>query len=151
MSKSAKQGGTDAPPQWPARMLRQGWIGVAFWMAFGLFLEGLLGYKTPSYLNEPQRRELFRLAHSHGTLLSMLLVLAALCGRSGLVGQTPRAARLALSAGALLLPAGFMLAGVWPYEGDPGLAIWMVPPAALLVIYGAITLATARGGGAAAD
>jgi hypothetical protein len=132
-------------------MLRQGWIGVAFWMAFGLFLEGLLGFKTPAYLNDPQRRELFRLAHAHGTLLSMLLVLAALCGRSGLVAQTPRAARLALCIGTLLLPVGFMLSGIWHYEGDPGLAIWLVPPAALLVIYGAITLAIARGGGAAAD
>ena len=119
-------------------------------MAFGLLLEGLLGYKTPAYLDDPQRRELLRLAHAHGTLLSLLLVAAALCGKSGLA-RAPRAARFALRAGALLLPFGFMLSGVWHYDGDPGLGIWLVPPAALLVIFGAFTLAVSRGGGAEAD
>src|SRR5215210_7744309 len=59
-------------PSWISGMLRQGWIGVACWMAVGLLLEGLLGYKAPGYLHDTQRRELFRLAHTHGTLLSMV-------------------------------------------------------------------------------
>lgn len=143
-------GGAAATSEWPARMMRQGWAGVAFWMAFGLLLEGLLGYKHPAYLDDPQRRELFRLAHAHGTLLSLMLIVAALCGRSGLARVT-RSAGFALRIGTLLLPLGFMLSGVWHYEGDPGPAIWLVPLAALLVIYGAVTLAVSVGDGAVDD
>ena len=149
MSKSV-DGSAVVPSGWPARMMRQGWAGVAFWMAFGLLLEGLLGYKNPSYLDDPQRREMFRLAHAHGTLLSLLLVAASLCGRGGLA-RAPRPARFALRTGTLLLPLGFMLSGVWHYEGDPGLGIWLVPPAALLVIFGVVTLAVSCGDGAQAN
>jgi hypothetical protein len=51
------------------------------WVTFGLLMEGLLGYKTPAYLLDSERRELFRLAHTHGTFLGLLLLIAAsLCG-----------------------------------------------------------------------
>jgi peptidoglycan/LPS O-acetylase OafA/YrhL len=107
-------------------------------MAVGLLLEGLIGYKAPVYLNDPQRRELFRLAHAHGTLLGVVLIAAALSSRY-LV--PPLAARFALRLGAVLMPSGFLLAGMWHPEGDPGPAIWLVPPGALLLIFGAIALA----------
>jgi hypothetical protein len=119
----------------------QGWASIAVWMAFGLLLEGLLGFKSPPYLDDLQRRELFRLAHTHGTFLGIVLVVAGLCGRRG--ADAPRAARLALRTGSLVMPLGFLLAGLWHPEGDPGLAIWLVPPGALLVIFGAITMAMA--------
>ena len=86
----------------------------------------------------PQRCELFRLAHSHGVLLNMLLIGAALCGRSR---QSPQIANLSLRIGSLLMPLGFLLAGIWHPEGDPGLAIWIVPPAALLLIFGTASTA----------
>jgi hypothetical protein len=123
-------------------MLQQGWISIAVWMVFGLLLEGLLGYKTPAYLQDEQRRELFRLAHTHGTFLGLVLIAAALCGPRFAL-QPPRAARIALHAGALVMPLGFLLAGLWHYESDPGMAIWLVPPAGLAVIFGAITCALA--------
>lgn len=129
----------------PARfdgLLRQGWIGVACWMAVGLLLEGLLGYKAPAYLSDPQRRELLRLAHTHGTLLSGALILAALTARQ--FGAPPRLAQLALQIGSVMMPMGFLLAGVWHPEGDPGLAIWLVPPGALLMIFGAVAMALGR-------
>ncbi len=124
------------------RMMLQGWASIAVWMAFGLLLEGLLGFKSPPYLDDLQRRELFRLAHTHGTFLGVVLVVAALCGRRA-AGAAPQAARLALRIGSLVMPLGFLLAGVWHPEGDPGLAIWLVPPGALLVIFGAIIMAMA--------
>lgn len=120
-------------------MLRQGWISVAVWMAVGLLLEGLLGYKAPGYLNDPQRRELFRLAHSHGTLLGIVLVAAALTAQR--FSLPPTLAQWALKLGAILMPVGFLLAGIWHPEGDPGLAIWLVPPGALLVIFGVVAMA----------
>ncbi len=119
-------------------MLRQGWVSVAVWMAVGLLLEGLLGYKAPSYLNDPQRRELFRLAHSHGTLLGVVLIVAALTAQR--FGAAPKLAQASLRIGAVMMPVGFLLAGVWHPEGDPGLAIWLVPPGALLVIFGAVAM-----------
>ncbi len=123
-------------------MLLHGWSSIAVWMVFGLLLEGLVGFKTPAYLQDDQRRELFRLAHTHGTFLGLVLVAAALCGPR-LAVPPPRAARVALRAGAFVMPFGFLLAGLWHYESDPGLAIWLVPPAALAVVFGAITYALA--------
>ena len=122
------------------RMIFQGWVSIALWMSVGLLLEGLLGYKIPAYLSDPQRRELFRLAHTHGTFLGLVLVAAALCAaRTGV--NPPRIARMALRVGSILMPVGFLLAGIWHPEGDPGPAIWIVPPAALMLIFGAIAIA----------
>lgn len=123
-------------------MILQGWVGLAIWMTFGLLLEGLLGYKIPDYLTDLQRRELFRLAHTHGTVLSIVLILAAISSRTFNI-FIPRAANLALRIGTILMPIGFLLAGIRHTESDPGLAIWLVPPAALLNIFGVISIALA--------
>jgi hypothetical protein len=137
--------------RWVKRALLQGWLSIAFWMSVGLLLEGLLGYKAPAYLQDAQRRELFRLAHAHGTLLGLIVVIA------GLVTQTvrlspPKYGRLALQIGAAVMPFGFLISGIWHYESDPGLGIWLVPPAALLVIFGIIAMAfAAREGKSTAD
>ncbi|MEN3333574.1 MAG: hypothetical protein V7641_2939 [Blastocatellia bacterium] len=132
-----------AAPVSPAdRLLRQGWASIAVWMSVGLLLEGLIGYKIPAYLNDPQRRELFRLGHTHGTLLGIVLIVAALVLQRR--PHVPKAALAALRIGALLMPAGFFVAGIWHTESDPGLAIWLVPPGALLVIYAAIAFTLAH-------
>ena len=120
----------------------QGWLSIAVWMGLGLLLEGFLGYKIPAYLQDQQRRELFRLAHTHGTFLGLLLVAAAVVIQR-LDISPPRAARAAIRLGAGIMPLGFLIAGVWHSEADPGLAIWLVPPAALLMIFGAVALALA--------
>jgi hypothetical protein len=93
-------------------------------------------------LQDEQRRELFRLAHTHGTFLGLVLIGAALCGRQFNLFPPP-AARIALRIGAVLMPLGFLLAGVWHYESDPGFAIWLVPPSALLLVFSAIAFALA--------
>ncbi|MBS1787322.1 MAG: hypothetical protein JST85_06360 [Acidobacteria bacterium] len=132
MSKEKRESDTTS-------MLRQGWISVALWMTVGLLLEGLLGYKAPGYLGDPQRRELLRLAHTHGTLLGVVLVVASLTAQR--FAAPPRLAQLGLQIGSVMMPVGFLLAGIWHPEGDPGLAIWLVPPGALLVIFGAVAMA----------
>lgn len=121
-------------------MLFQGWVSLAVWMAFGLLLEGLVGFKTPAYLQDDERRELFRLAHTHGTFLGLVLVLAAMCGQRFVVSLPP-ASRIALQIGSVLIPFGFLLGGIRHFESDPGLGIWLVPPGALLVIFGVTALA----------
>ena len=126
-------------------MLFQGWVSLAFWMVAGLLLESLMAYKTPAYLQDAVRRELFRLGHAHGTTLNLVLIVAALSGERFKV-QPARAAQLALRLGACLMPLGFLLAGIWHYESDPGLGIWLVPAGALLLIFGVISFALASWG-----
>jgi hypothetical protein len=111
-------------------------------MTFGVFLEGLLGFKTPSYLQDEQRRELFRLAHTHGTFLGLVLIAAAISGQR-FKFSPPRFAVIAFRLGATIMPIGFLLAGIWHYESDPGLAIWLVPPAALLLVFASVAFALA--------
>ena len=129
---------SDQPGRDLSGLLRQGWLSLALWMSVGLLLEGLLGYKIPAYLDDPQRRELLRLAHAHGTLLALVLVVAALWAEKRV---PPRAAVAGLRLGAAVMPLGFGLAGIWHPEGDPGPLIWAVPPAALLVIFGIFAIA----------
>lgn len=118
----------------------QGWLSLAFWMSFGLLLESLLAYKAPAYLDDPVRRELFRLAHAHGSLLGVVLVIAATWAR-GCGAQLSRLAAGALRFGALIMPLGFMAAGVSHSESDPGLAIWIVPAGALPLIFALFSIA----------
>ena len=135
---------SDVQP-WIRSSIVQAFVGIAVWMAFGLLLEGLIGYKTPLYLQDQVRRELFRLAHAHGTLLSLLLLGVALA-TDRLNLTLPKLAQMSIRVGVVILPVGFLAAGVWHYESDPGIAIWVVPIAALLVIFGviAVTLSALR-------
>jgi len=128
--------------QLSGRLAFQGWVSLLFWMSFGLLLETLMAYKSPGYLSDPQRRELFRLAHAHGALLGLVLVAAALWIQRAR-SKVSRLALLALRAGATVLPLGFLLAGVWHPESDPGLAIWLVPAGALSLIFALAAIAQA--------
>lgn len=130
-----------ANPEWSG-LLFQGWVSVAVWMAVGLLLEGLIGFKTPAYLQDDQRRELFRLAHTHGTFLGLLLVMAAFCSQRFNLSLSP-AVNISLRVGTLLIPFGFLIGGLWHFESDPGIGIWLVPPGALLVIFAVTALALA--------
>jgi hypothetical protein len=123
----------------PGGLLTQGWFSIALFMTFGLALEGMMGFKSPEYLGDPLRRELFTLAHTHGALFGLLLVAAGLTLRS-LDLVLPRPALAALRVGALLMPAAFFAAGLRHPEGDPGPAIWLAPAGGILVIYGVISL-----------
>ena len=128
-----------APATAPLRLLWQGWMTVAGWMTLGLLLEGLMAFKVPAYLGDAQRRELLRLAHAHGALLGLLLIAAASSMSRGVA--MPPVAQWALRTGTVLLPVGFLLAGIWHPEGDPGWGIWLVPVGALSVIFGVVALA----------
>jgi hypothetical protein len=122
------------------RLAFQGWMSLALWMSFGLLLEGLMAYKSPAYLDDPQRRELFRLAHAHGSLLGVVMVIAAMWARSA-GARLSRLVVLAVRFGAAVMPIGFLVAGLWHPESDPGVAIWLVPAGALPLIFGLISIA----------
>ena len=142
MSENRKMSENRAAQSWIRPAIFQALVGIAVWMTFGLLLEGLIGYKTPAYLNDPVRRELFRLAHAHGTLLSLLLLgLALVCDRFEV--RLASIVTLALRGGVVLMPIGFVRGGVWHYESDPGVGIWRVPVAAVMVVFGVVSLAIA--------
>ncbi len=124
----------------PSGCLRQGWISLALWISFGLLIEALIGFRTPALMDDPVRREMFRLAHAHGTLLNLVLIVAAICARLEWTSFTLLSA-LALRAAVVLIPAGFLLSGIWHFKDDPGLGIFLVPAGAVLLLFAALMLA----------
>ena len=73
------------------RHLRFGWWSLSAFLALGLLLETLHGFKVGWYLDvsHEARRLMFTLAHSHGTLLALVNIAAGLTLRTG-VGSAAR-------------------------------------------------------------
>ncbi|MBT8135867.1 MAG: hypothetical protein KJO54_02510 [Gammaproteobacteria bacterium] len=118
----------------PARKcLRFGWAAVLVFACLGLLLESLHLVKLPLYMEAQIRRELWTLAHAHGTLLGLVNVVFGLYG-SQLTATAAHRASAALRTAAVLMPAGFFLGGIGNPETDPSLAIVLVPIGALLLI-----------------
>ena len=128
-----------SPPQLTTGLIRQGWISLAAWIVFGLLIEGLIGFRSPVLLDDSIRRDMFRLAHAHGTLLNLLLITAAICARLDLI-RLGRVTSLGLRAAVVLLPGGFLLGGIWHFKDDPGLAIFLVPVGAVLLLAAALQI-----------
>jgi hypothetical protein len=121
--------------------LRTGYWLLAVSLSFGLTLEALHGFKVRAFVQSEMRRELFRLAHAHGTLLGILcLVFAALAERHIANASRLSIARL-VAFGAVLMPVGFFLGGVLNTEGDPSLGIALVPIGAVLLVVALIRCA----------
>jgi hypothetical protein len=133
---------TSAADPLVSRHLRLGWWSIAL----GLVLEVLHGFKIGAYLDvsNETRRLMWTLAHAHGTLLGLAHVgFAWTASVTALAGRGAGQASSALTGATLLLPGGFLLAGVRFYAADPGIGIVLVPVGAALLIYAAVQ--TARG------
>ena len=128
-----------SPLQQTTGLIRQGWISLAAWIGFGLLIEGLIGFRSPVLLDDSTRRDMFRLAHAHGTLLNLVLIAAAICARLDLI-RFGRVTSLGLRAAVVLLPGGFLLGGVWHFKDDPGAAILLVPVGAVLLLMTALQI-----------
>lgn len=124
------------------RHLRVGWWGLALFVLLGTALELLHAIKAPSYLDAGREttRLLLRLAHAHGTGLSILQIVFALTARA-----RPRAATaltsVSLLAAFVLLPGGFFLGGLGASRGDPGLGVVLVPAGAIALLVGVVGIA----------
>ena len=132
-----------------------GWWALFVFLALGIALEALHSLKIGYYLDHSNetRRLLWRLSHAHGTLLALVhigfaLSLPMLSGEYP--GALPQARRRSLwlasrclYAGAIVLPLGFFLGGVFVYDGDPGLAIVLAPIGALLSAVAVLLIALA--------
>lgn len=111
----------------------------------------LHGFKLGFYLDPDHklRREMWTLAHAHGTLLALIQIgFAAGLTQFGrwTVGRLKLASFFLLDA-ALLIPVGFFLGGVAPSESDPWVGILLVPLGALLLFIAvALIIVSAHGG-----
>ncbi|MBS2019042.1 MAG: hypothetical protein JST00_39610 [Deltaproteobacteria bacterium] len=120
-----------------SRHLRAGWWGLLVFLLLGAVLEGLHAVKQPEVLDAGREttRLLLRLAHAHGTLLSVINVLFALTTRAR-PSVASGGVSAALLASTVLLPLGFLLGGVTARGGDPGLPVILVPAGAIALAAG---------------
>ncbi len=120
------------------RHLRFGWWTLLMFTALGLVLETLHGFKAGVYVDvsNQTRRLMWTLAHTHGTLLSIVNLIFALTLRTFPEATTAnvRLASNGLVIATFLLPGGFFLGGVLIYGGDPGLGVLLVPVGAVLLL-----------------
>jgi hypothetical protein len=128
------------------RHLRVGWWGLFVFVCLGTMLEALHGYKVGFYLDvgNETRRLLWRLAHAHGALLSLVNVVYGLTVRGSEAAANVSASR-ALMAGLVLVPLGFFAGGVTIHGGDPGLAVILVPAGAVAMAIGVAIVARRAG------
>lgn len=124
--------------------LRTGWLLLAVSLPFGLTLEAFHAWKAPLYVGSETRREMWRLAHAHGTLLGVVcLVFSALADAHVAAGIRASVARQ-LRWGALLMPVGFLSGGILNSESDPSLGVLLAPVGAALLVAALLRMALAR-------
>ena len=119
------------------RNLRFGWWSLLIFLSLGGALETLHGFKIGWYVDagNDMRRLMFTLAHAHGTALALVNIVAGLTTRNVERFELRPSASFCLIWAGLLFPVGFFLGGIVSYGGDPGLGIWLVPVAALMLFY----------------
>jgi hypothetical protein len=111
--------------------------GLFVWLLGGIVLEALQGFKAAPYLEDGLRRQMWTLAHAHGTLLSIAgLVLAWAGPIASLPERRARWCDQLFAIGAVLLPLGFVIGGAWHSEADPGIGVLLVPAGGLLAAAG---------------
>lgn len=118
---------------------RFGWWSLLAWLALGLALEAMHGFKVGWYLDvgNESRRLMLTLAHVHGTLIALVNLAFAASMRPA----ANDAKALGWAAGCLrwagiLMPSGFLGGGVQTFGADPGFAIALVPIGGLLLLSG---------------
>ncbi|MFK7739545.1 MAG: hypothetical protein AB8H80_04410 [Planctomycetota bacterium] len=123
------------------RHLTIGWFSLLVFVALGGVLEAMHGFKVDWYLavgNETQRL-LWRLAHAHGTFLSLVHIAFAVTAERCL-GSGPRFASACLSSATIALPGGFLLGAFGVRGGDPGIGIALVPFGLVLLVLAIVSI-----------
>ncbi len=129
----------------PAAHLRLSLLCTAGFLALGLGLEALLGLRIEGWMTDQLRRELLRLGHAHGAILSLLnLALAWALVHLRTPAVWARRVRLAALLGALVVGLGFIGGGLWHGPTDPGPLVLAVPAGALLLLGALVAAAGLR-------
>ena len=135
------------------RSLRFGWTWLFLWACFGIALEAMHGFKIGGYLDDELGRLLLRLGHAHGVGTALVVLVYATVDVP-LLRHRPDGGRWVgrlLRAGAVALPMGFAASAIGHPEGDPSLAILLVPVGALLILIALGTLMSASFGRGSGD
>jgi hypothetical protein len=123
------------------RHLLAGFVGLCVFVLLGTLLETLHAFKAPLYLDvgNETRRLMWRLAHAHGALLSILNVVYAL-----VIERFPEASTdlgsWGLFAALVLMPFGFFAGGVVVHGGDPSIAVAFAPVGAVALFVALVTV-----------
>ena len=129
------------------RHLRFGWWALLSFVALGVVLEIMHGFKVGWYLKDAYetRRLMWTLGHAHGTLLALVNVAFAIsiAAFSAGYGRCHRWASPCLLGATVLLPGGFFLGGTFTFDGDPGIGIFLVPLGAAMLFIGVLLTAIA--------
>ena len=125
------------------RNLRFGWWSLLVFLSLGGVLEILHGFKIGWYVDvgNEMRRLMFTLAHAHGTALGLVNIAAGLTAGHFKNFDLKSSVSMSLIWAGILFPVGFFLGGLVTYGGDPGLGIWLVPIAAVLLFYAVLRIA----------
>jgi len=128
------------------RHLRIGYVGLAVFLTVGAALEALHGFKVGFYLDADSetRRLMWRLAHAHGTLLSLVHIVYALTIRAVPAAARPIASST-LTAALLLIAGGFFVGGLSVAGGDPNPGVLLVPAGFVALLVSVVTTARAVG------
>lgn len=133
------------PDLFVQRHFRFGWWSLLLFLTLGLVLESLHGFKVQGFLAEQYeaRRLVWRLAHAHGALLGLVHIAFAytltVTGISSF--KRARLASTCLNAASVLLPGGFFAGGIYIYDGDPGLGVFLAPIGGLALMVAVFCIA----------
>jgi len=118
--------------------LKIGWLGLVLFLALGIAIESLHGLKLPYYLDlkNSSRRLMWTLAHSHGTLFALINIAFAFTIPKLNSRKHLQWISISLVLGLCGMPLSFFAAGVWLQKGEPGLAVFLVPVFAFIMLAG---------------
>lgn len=132
-------------PTLALRHLKFGWWSLLVFLSVGILLEMMHGFKLGWYLDasNKMRRLMLTLGHAHGTLLSLVHIGFACSLKSFSDGSAKWNPWIspALMAASFLLPGGFLAGGLYIYDGDPGLGVFLVPVGAIFLLLGVLLTA----------
>jgi len=125
------------------RARRFGWSSLSVWAAAGVALEAAHGFKVATYFDDELARMLLRLAHAHGVGLSLVVLVYGSAGVPLLTHRDDggRGVGRLLRIAAVLVPLGFGASAVGHPEGDPSIAILLVPIGAVALLTALVSLA----------
>ena len=107
----------------------------------GVSLLGFISRRTPGYLDNPVRQNLFRAGHAHaGVLIILALVGLLYVDQADLGDGLKQLVRWCLAAAPILMPLGFFLSVASPRAERPNRMILFTYVGGLLLAVGILTL-----------
>ncbi|MGH2694237.1 MAG: hypothetical protein ACRDJJ_05405 [Actinomycetota bacterium] len=107
----------------------------------GVSLLGFIRRRTPGYLDNPVRQDLFRAGHAHAGVLVILALLGLLyVDQADLGSGVKDLVRTCLVAAPILIPAGMFFSVASPRATSPNRLIALVYVGAAALAVGAVTL-----------